>query len=60
VRRNHVQSKRRGRRLVFRREWLDAALDRCTDEQRAQRDERLDRMAALARQHARSDNVRLM
>jgi hypothetical protein len=52
VRRHAVETKRCGRRLRFSRLALDRAIDRCTDT--AQQD-RLERMAALGRQHARGE-----
>lgn len=55
VRRHHVETRRRGRRLLFRRSWLDRALDRCTEDQQAQQRERLAAMADLARRHARGE-----
>lgn len=50
VRRHKVQTKRRGRSLLFRERDLDRAIDACTD---AEQRERFDRMASLAREYAR-------
>lgn len=55
VRRHHVQTTHRGRRLLFRRSWLDAALGQCDEEQLAQRRDRLAQMGELARRHARGE-----
>jgi hypothetical protein len=55
VRRHDVQTAYRGRRLLFRRSWLDRALDRCTEDQQAQQRDRREAMADLARRHARGE-----
>ena len=52
VRRHHVETHRRGRRLLFLRSDLDRAIGRCTD---AQQQGKFDRMETLARQHARGE-----
>lgn len=56
VRRHDVQTTRRGRRLLFRRSWLDRALARCDDEQLAQQRDRMTQIGELAKRLARGES----
>jgi hypothetical protein len=59
VRNKKIPAKRLGRKgLRFRRADLDRALDRATEEHDQQHQERLARMEALARKHARGEELR--
>lgn len=54
VARHRVDTKRRGRSLLFERAALDAAIGKCTDD----RMDRLERMRDLGRRHARGEDIR--
>jgi hypothetical protein len=48
-----VKKHKRGASLLFKREDLDRAIGRATDQHNAEHQDRLERMAELARTHAR-------